>query len=189
MTTLPAVAVIDALDPRGPWSTPPGIKWVNDILIDGGKVAGVLTATQSVRGRLTGLTLGLGINVAATPAVQATPFVPAARNLAECCSGSDDGAPTLGGVLLRCLEAISRRLDSVRLHGPDSLIQTYRNNSLILGRAVAIWPDHSNPDATTPGPIEPLAIGVVRAIGSDLSLTLEGHPEPIRCGRLAFHSD
>lgn len=198
MTTLPAVAVLDAIGTQGPWISRPGIKWVNDILIGDSKVGGVLTATQSIRGRLSALTLGVGVNVASAPAVPATPFVPAAASLADCLaddqsgrSGSDapPAGPRLGAVLSHCLRAISRRIDSVAKWGPDPLIQTYRDHSLVLGRRVVIWPDNSNPSETAPKYLEPLALGVVEAIGPDLALTLDGHPEVIRCGRLAFQPD
>lgn len=187
MTTLPAVALVDALLAEGPWVKKPGIKWVNDILIDGHKVAGVLTATQSLRGQLTSLALGLGVNVENTPEVLPTAFVPAAGSLAESLAS---GKPsTVGSILAGCLKALSRRLDIVRQQGPQSLVQAYRNHSLILGRSVVIWPDSSSPDQKAPTPAEPLVSGVVQAIGDDLSLTLKGHPEVIRCGRLALNSD
>ena len=191
MTTLPAVAVIDALNKGGPWISPPGIKWVNDILIDGKKVAGVLTATQSMRGRLTALTLGIGLNIQSTPIVQATPFVPEAGCLVESLAGAPAHGifPTLGIMLADCLQAISLRLDAVRPLSPEPLVQAYRDHSLVVGSQVAIWPDSSDPASDTPPPLEPLALGVVQSIGPDLSLTLVGHPEPIRCGRLALQSD
>jgi biotin-[acetyl-CoA-carboxylase] ligase BirA-like protein len=191
MTTLPAVAVLDALRAQGPWTSKPGIKWVNDILIGDSKVAGVLTATQSVRGRLTALTLGIGVNVESTPVVPATPFVPAAASLAGCLENQSAGAaePRLGTVLSHCLQAIAQRLESVSQSGPSPLVQTYRDNSLVVGRRVVIWPDNSAARTTAEEPVEPLAIGVVQNIGPDLSLTLSGHPDPILCGRLAFQRD
>jgi biotin-(acetyl-CoA carboxylase) ligase len=184
MTTLPAVALIDTLLLQGPWVDTPGIKWVNDILIADCKVAGVLTATQSYRGRLTGLTLGLGVNVETTPSVSPTPFVPQAGSLAGFTAGGEKS--TVGSVLSGCLIAIWRRLESVRQQGPAELIQAYRDHSLILGRRVVIWPDSSSLGDQTLNPTEPLAVGVVTDIGPDLSLTLDGHSEAIRCGRLAF---
>ena len=195
MTTLPAVAVIDALIEEGSWSSRPGIKWVNDILIGEKKVAGVLTATQSMHGRLTALTLGIGLNIESTPRVAATPFVPAAGCLTGCLADQQtdqengDGSVTVGSLLAGCLRAVSGRLEGVRQQGPEPLIQAYRDNSLVVGRHVAIWPDHGDPQAEVRAPVEPLALGVVQSIGPDLSLTLTGHPEPIRCGRLAFQPD
>jgi len=43
--TPPAVAVVDAIQAHQALGPPPLIKWVNDILIDGRKVGGVLTAS------------------------------------------------------------------------------------------------------------------------------------------------
>ncbi len=187
MTTLPAVAVVEALLAEGPWVAAPGIKWVNDILINGGKVGGVLTATQSLRGRLTSLALGMGVNIENTPEVLPTPFVPAAGSLAE---NLAEGKPsTVGSILSGCLKFLSRRLDMVRQEGPQSLIQAYRHHSLILGRRVVIWSDGTVPEQDSTQPAEPMVAGVVHSIGDDLSLTLEGHPEVIRCGRLALHKD
>lgn len=186
MTALPAVALVDVLEATGPWCGPPGIKWVNDILIDDRKVAGVLTATQSLRGRLTGLTLGLGLNIKATPVLPTGPFVHAAGCLAESPGSEREEAqpPALGEMLAHCLRAISTRLRDVHRHGPRPLIDAYRNRSLVVGRQVAIWPDNAAPGADAAD--EPMALGVVESIGPDLSLTLADHDEPIRCGRLAL---
>ncbi len=187
MTALPAVAVIDALNFEGPWESPPQIKWVNDILMAGGKVAGVLTATQSYRGRLTALTLGIGVNIAHAPVVQPTAFVPMAGCLAEQNVGIKRS--TMGSVLAGCLDALWRRLESVRQRGPQDLIQAYRDHSLIIGRRVVIWPDRSGQTETRSDSTVALAEGVVLAIGSDLSLTLAGHEGAIQSGRLALPED
>ena len=187
MTTLPAVAVLDALDATGPWTEQPGIKWVNDILIGGAKVSGVLTATQSLRERLNALVLGIGLNIAEEPQVEPTPFVSRVaclKNLA-----ADEQVLTVGRLLSEVLAAISARLNGVREEGPEALVDTYRERNLIVGRTVAIWPDHSSAQSSGDTPSQPLALGVVRAIGPDLALLLEGHDEPIRCGRLALQTN
>ena len=112
---------------------------------------------------------------------------PAAGCLAECLTG--DRSPALGDLLAGCLRAISARLETVRQLGPGPLIQAYLDRNLVVGRQVAIWPDHVDPQAPSQDPVEPLALGVVQSIGPDLSLTLAGHSEPIRCGRLAFQPE
>lgn len=186
MTTLPAVAVLDALDATGPWTHEPGIKWVNDILIEDLKVAGVLTATQSFRGRLSSLTLGIGLNVENTPAVPASPCVPKTGCVRELFAGEVEQTPTTGILLRKVLAALGSRLDTVRDSGPTGLVDHYRSRSLVVGRKVAIWPDQSEPSTRPDAGNEPIALGVVRGIGPDLSLMLEGYAEPIRCGRLAL---
>ncbi len=187
MTTLPAIAVLDTLDATGPWQQKPGIKWVNDILIGEAKLAGVLTATQSLRGDLSSLTLGIGLNVAVAPEVPPTPYVPSTTCIESEFAG-EGSAPTCGDLLCRLLAAIALRLDTVARRGPDSMVDDYRNRNVILGKRVAIWADSSLPGQTDAASA-PLAMGVVRSIDRDLSLTLEGHPDPIRCGRLALQPD
>jgi BirA family biotin operon repressor/biotin-[acetyl-CoA-carboxylase] ligase len=62
MTALGALAVCDTLKNR--YHLPAKIKWPNDVLLDGKKVAGVLVEAQWTGERLGSLILGIGINVA-----------------------------------------------------------------------------------------------------------------------------
>ena len=57
------LAVIQTIDNIRELNNRAQIKWVNDILIDGAKVAGVLTQTQTMGNRVTAALLGIGINV------------------------------------------------------------------------------------------------------------------------------
>ncbi|HSD52290.1 MAG TPA: biotin--[acetyl-CoA-carboxylase] ligase, partial [Candidatus Methylomirabilis sp.] len=41
----------------------PRLKWPNDVLVDGKKVAGILTETASLEGRVSYVVVGIGINV------------------------------------------------------------------------------------------------------------------------------
>jgi BirA family biotin operon repressor/biotin-[acetyl-CoA-carboxylase] ligase len=54
------------------------LKWPNDVLLDGGKVAGILleSAGGSGRGVVDWLAVGVGVNLAAVPAVLAAPVAP-----------------------------------------------------------------------------------------------------------------
>lgn len=63
ITTAAAVAVCKALEKNGVGKT--GIKWVNDIYIDGKKVCGILTQgnIDSVKKELNFAVLGIGINI------------------------------------------------------------------------------------------------------------------------------
>ena len=62
ITPLAAVAVARAIEEQ--FGLNPGIKWVNDILIDGKKVCGILA--EAVQGERLNVVLGIGVNV--TPA-------------------------------------------------------------------------------------------------------------------------
>ncbi len=71
---LASVAVADALSP---WLPAPGrlrLKWPNDILLDEGKLAGVLVeAADDGAGRMDWLTIGMGVNLATAPMLSDRP--------------------------------------------------------------------------------------------------------------------
>ncbi len=74
-----------------------GIKWVNDLLCDGKKLGGVLTAARTLEGRLTSVTFGIGLNVAVTPDTGDDPWQTPAICLHQAATGA---TPTLGSILL-----------------------------------------------------------------------------------------
>lgn len=183
LTMLPAVAVVEGITTASRGSLKPGIKWVNDVLIAGRKVAGVLAATQVSGDRLAGAVLGIGVNVATTPELRPMPFVPVAGSLAE--AGAE---LSLTGVLAAVLESLAARFEQLRARGPGALHEAYRRASVVIGREVCVWDDvpGSVPDTTG---THPRARGVVRDIGRDLSLHLEGRDEPVTEGRLVIVGD
>ncbi|MED4204191.1 biotin--[acetyl-CoA-carboxylase] ligase [Neobacillus mesonae] len=61
LTLLTAVAVVQAMEEIT--GLTPGIKWPNDILIDGKKVTGILTELQAEADRIHSIIIGVGINV------------------------------------------------------------------------------------------------------------------------------
>jgi BirA family biotin operon repressor/biotin-[acetyl-CoA-carboxylase] ligase len=63
-----ALAVADAVSGLLPAHVPVMLKWPNDVLLGGGKAAGILTeASAGADGRLDWLVLGIGINLAEAP--------------------------------------------------------------------------------------------------------------------------
>jgi len=181
---LPVVALVDAIRALTRESLRPGIKWVNDVLVDGRKVGGVLTATQTQGDRVSSVLLGIGLNVATAPAVPPTPFVPSVGCLAEA-GARLTWADAAAGVLT----ALGRRLTELVGHGPAALLEAYRDASLVIGREVCVFAD-SEPGETTAGRRSaPGHRGKVRGIAADLSLTLEGVEAPVASGRLAFAED
>jgi BirA family transcriptional regulator, biotin operon repressor / biotin---[acetyl-CoA-carboxylase] ligase len=61
MTLLAAVAVVQAIEEHTDLN--PGIKWPNDILINGKKVTGILTELQAEADRINSIIIGIGMNV------------------------------------------------------------------------------------------------------------------------------
>jgi len=176
---LPAVAVVDAIRCAGQIVAPPKIKWINDILIAGDKVAGVLAATIVRAEVAESAVIGIGVNFAQTPPVAPTPFVPSTSCLAD--AGLDTPLPQFTRLVLASL---ANRYDAFQSNGPAGLLNSYRAASCVVGRRVRIWDEAA--DLASGGGAGPLATGTVRAILDDLSLVIEGHPEPIARGRLAF---
>ncbi len=183
LTMLPAVAVVDAIRHATDGALAPAIKWVNDILLAGRKVAGVLTVTQTSGNRLDHAILGVGLNVAVAPSLAATPFVPAVGSLQAEPVGKN---LTLPEMLQAVLNALANRYHELVQRGPEPLFTAYREACLVLGRRVCIWAEDqvTNPDPATWPP--PLVTGVVADIARDLSLRLHGHTQPVTKGRLAL---
>ncbi len=180
LTMLPALAVADAIRTASGDALAPGIKWVNDVLLDGRKVAGVLTTTHVQGETVRAAVLGIGVNVAAEPAIEPTPFVPAAGSLAGAGLETD-----LWELLPHVLDALAARAAALLAGGSEALLPDYREASVVVGRRVHLWDEAAAPDDAGAWPA-PLASGRVVAIEPDLSLRLEGLPEPIAKGRLAL---
>jgi BirA family biotin operon repressor/biotin-[acetyl-CoA-carboxylase] ligase len=178
---LPAVAAVDAIRAVGGGAAAPSIKWVNDVLIDGRKVAGVLTATVCRGDRIESVVLGLGVNVASAPAVEHTPFVPDVGCLAD--SGVEVTFPDFTWHLLDSLAAWYGRLLEA---GPAELLDRYREASCLVGRRVRIWDDAAEGPEASGGGSALLAAGVVESIEADLSLKIREAAAPVTKGRLAL---
>lgn len=175
-TVLAAVSVVDAIDSIPGMAGRAGIKWVNDILIDGAKISGVLGYTRSDAGRVTGAVLGIGLNVETEPAIEPTPFVPRASSLHG--RGAAPADAPLSTVLTRLLEALDRNYRQLAGGGYSTLLRRYRARSLVVGSEVTICSEDSGPRPSV------VAHGRVTGIGDDLELFLEGLEEPVSRGRL-----
>ncbi len=186
LTMLPAVAAAEttrtALEGQVPeGQVPVTIKWINDILIDGQKAAGVLTSTQIRGDRITGVVFGVGINVAQAPCIDPTPFAPSATAISR-------HAPSRAHQLPDIFRDIAVRIDryyrNLQTGGPSTLFGRYRKYTDIVGHRVCIWPENISDWKKS----EPFASGTVTELKPDLSLILDHHPEPITKGRLAYES-
>ena len=175
---LAAVTVVDTIDDLDSLQGRASIKWVNDILIDGAKVAGVLAHSLSVEGRVTGAVLGIGLNVEQTPAVLPDRFVPKAaslRDFAENPAGCDCR------LVLKPLSIHLARNYRLLCEGRFAdLLYTYRHRSACLGKEIEIISDSLH------GPEEIIASGALTGIGDNLELYLNGRREPVTRGRLVL---
>lgn len=182
LVMLPAVAVAQTVAPYLPGAERAGIKWVNDVLVAGRKVAGVLTTTATMAETVQSAVLGVGLNVAQAPAITPTPFVPTVGCLAELCPQP----PPLGEVLWSLLAELARWHERLLGLGPRPLWEAYCEASLVVGQAVRVYDESLDvPSPPEPWP-PPLAAGIVESIEPDLSLRLRGQHAPVTRGRLAF---
>ena len=175
LTMLPAVAAAEGIRAATDGRARPRIKWINDLLLDANKVAGVLTATHLKKQMVECAVFGLGVNVARAPAVEPTPFVPATGSLAS-------HAVPVPRLLTEVVRALDTGMRLLRADGSDSLYRRYCDLSDVIGRTVRLWPEESVDGSESP----PFAEGRVIALNPDLSLQLEGRDTPVRGGRLAY---
>ena len=184
LATLPAVAAAEAIDEVAGGRVRPRLKWVNDLLLDGRKVGGVLTSTQVQSGRVRDARVGIGVNLTYAPEIAPGPGTLAAGRLAD----ADEvfAAPDAWAVLL---PALARRLahgrDAVSSGAGAGLVDRYRDRAAFLGRQVTIWPVDDEGAGRVQAPT-PIAQGRVLELRPDLSLILEGVADPIRSGRMTI---
>jgi BirA family transcriptional regulator, biotin operon repressor / biotin---[acetyl-CoA-carboxylase] ligase len=117
------VAVVDAVSPliKG---AKLGLKWPNDVLVDGGKLAGILAEVARPA-----IVIGLGLNV-----TQAPEAVAGATSLLQLGVAAPDRQPLIGGLL----RELGRRIAAWRAaRGTDpQLAADYRARSLTIGSRV-----------------------------------------------------
>jgi BirA family biotin operon repressor/biotin-[acetyl-CoA-carboxylase] ligase len=113
----------------------PELKWPNDVLLGGKKVAGVLTEMSSEAERVLHVVLGLGLNV------NATKFPPALRDRATSLRlATGPGAPPLARapLLADLLARLETRYDEFLQGGPAAVVAAFRASWGGRGRAVRV---------------------------------------------------
>jgi BirA family biotin operon repressor/biotin-[acetyl-CoA-carboxylase] ligase len=172
LSMLPAVAAAEAIVEASGGALTPRIKWVNDLLVEGRKTGGVLSAAHTTARRIDDVVWGIGINVEVAPPIEPTRFVPATT----CLHASPGGSRvTVSSLFSALLDAIARRHSDLLRSGPGAIFDAYRRHSAVIGREVRVWDESGE---------SPIAEGVVAGIGPDLGLQLEGHADPVMRGRL-----
>lgn len=177
-TILSANALVQAIDSIEGMQRQATIKWVNDVLLEGAKVGGVLTHTQTQGREVTAAVLGLGLNVQRVPDVSPDSFVPSVTSLQNHCLNPLSGSR--GRVLKRVLDCLDTNYHLLINDSYNELLGFYRERSAIIGRRVTVY---SDPPQGLP---QLLAEGKVLSIGTNLELELEGQKKPLTGGRLVL---
>ena len=128
LTFLGALAVAVAVEAEG---VAPGIRWPNDVLVDGRKLAGVLAeAATTAEGRLDRVVLGIGINVGQGS------FPPELADRAVSLRILTGRRHDVGRVRDRLLGALDAGYRELRARGGAGLRAAWRRRSVTLGARV-----------------------------------------------------
>ena len=131
VTLTAGLAVADAVAPRvGPRRV--GLKWPNDVYIDGRKVAGILSEAQVVDGRAAWIVVGIGINV------HTRAFPPELAERAT--SLSIAGAPSLdrGDLFVDLTSMLVRRMAMLSEGKIPELIAAFAARDELSGRTITV---------------------------------------------------
>jgi BirA family transcriptional regulator, biotin operon repressor / biotin---[acetyl-CoA-carboxylase] ligase len=124
-------AVCDALEVAG---VEPRLKWVNDVLVGGRKVAGILVEAESTGSKLDFIVAGIGMNVNGTVDAFPADVRPLATTL-ESELGCESCVPDLEALLLQSVE---RWVGKVRDGHGDEILAACRARDALRGRQVVL---------------------------------------------------
>jgi len=178
LPVLSAVSIVQSIDSIEGLKGEAKIKWVNDVLIQGTKVAGFLVHTHTVQDRVTGIILGIGLNVEKTPDIIPDDFVPKVGSLREFLPSPS--VITRKSILKHLLEFLDKNYDLLLDGQYQKLLDFYREYSLVIGREVQIFSDIRGKKQTA------ISSGTVETIGDNLELWMEGQEKPVMDGRLVL---
>lgn len=134
LTLAAAVAVCRAIEPFT--AEKPGIKWPNDILINGKKVCGILTEMSAEADRVMWVVIGIGVNVNQCPEDFPEELKESAASLAMFQKdGQELDRCRLAAGIMNAFEDIY--LDFVR-NGPEAMLAEWKQRSVTLGRRVSL---------------------------------------------------
>jgi len=113
---------------------PPGIKWPNDVLLDGRKVAGVLTEMESEIERVHHVIAGIGVNLNARESAFPRELRGKASSLFARTGVRVDRAAFTG----RLLAATESRYGRFLTEGPSSVVAEWESYSCLTGKHVRV---------------------------------------------------
>ncbi len=116
----------------------PALKWVNDLLLEGRKICGILAeAITDPSGKLRYVVVGIGINARIAQA----DFPPEIRDTA----GSLDPEGRIPDIRNRLAAGIIRRFVGEPFPGREELLEKYRRRLCMLGREITVLPSGGEP--------------------------------------------
>ncbi len=130
ITLTTAVAVVRAV--RRVAGLSPGIKWPNDLLINGKKLGGILTEMETESDRIRHVVVGLGLNV------NNPGFPPELADTATSLTLALGGACSRVQLLQAWLEEFEALYDRFLNQGFPEILEEWKDYTVTLGRAVTV---------------------------------------------------
>jgi BirA family biotin operon repressor/biotin-[acetyl-CoA-carboxylase] ligase len=131
LTLAVGLAVADVLEERLP-SSSVRIKWPNDVLVDGRKVAGVLLEAQMMGPSIENVVIGVGINV------RSRVFPPELADRATSLALAGATNLSRGELFVMLCAALSRRIEVLEKDGLARLVHEISSRDALAGRGVEI---------------------------------------------------
>ena len=123
-----ALAVRDAIAPVLPRDVPVELKWPNDVLASGRKVAGILVEAEKLPDEArTALIVGVGINIVSAPREASYPAT---------CISALARAPRVSRLLTSLVAALDRRVELWTRNGFAAIRQEWMDNAYGVGGQV-----------------------------------------------------
>ena len=171
LTCAAAVAACNAIDSAV--KIRPGIKWINDLVVNKRKLGGILTEL-SLRsdGFVDYAVVGIGINCSQTD----TDFPPEIQPIATSLSIATGCPIDRGKVTAAILLQLQQTMDGILVH-KDAIMESYRRNCITIGKEIAVC----NAERIRYG----TAIDV-DSEGALLVLFSDGHTEAVNSGEVSI---
>ena len=132
LTLATGVAVADAVDA---WSdVGAAIKWPNDVLLGGRKVAGVLTEMEAVDGRPASVVVGIGVNLNC----DLDAFPPEVRGLATSIAIANGRHVDRARFAAHLIDAVDARYESLLRDGFSAILPAWSERDALRGRRVQV---------------------------------------------------
>jgi BirA family biotin operon repressor/biotin-[acetyl-CoA-carboxylase] ligase len=160
VTMLGAVAICDMATRVG---VAAGIKWPNDVQIDGKKLSGVLPEAVWDGERLVGVVLGIGVNIRTD--FRGTPLKQTACSLEQAVGKRLDR--------LVLLSTLLERIETWAAQPPGTLFAAWRDRLVTIGRAVSVEQNGQSLRGTAEG-VEPDGALLIRTAGGDVRRVIAG---------------
>ena len=171
LTAWSAVALCDAVERA--CGVRPGIKWPNDLIMQGKKLCGVLTELEleAETGQPRYVIVGIGTNVFQTEADFGPEVAPVAISLAQVLD-TPPGRTALAAEILRAMDDLYQDFPQAR----QRYLEQYRKDCLTLGKEISVV----RPDGTRQG--------FASGINEDFALVArweDGTEEPLSAGEVS----